>query len=125
MTIRTHQKIRIRCIFLLGGGFLFCAGCSQPLRTLMDLGSEQNAQQSFVRESDARFKVLLRDVKSGRPKTGSTQEQVVARYGQPVLIERNTFLYRSPVGFFDGPKVYLDFDEKKLLIGARINEDVR
>ena len=91
----------------------------------MDLGSEQNAQQSFVKESNARFKVLLRDVERGRLKSGSTQEQVVARYGQPVFIEGDTFLYRSPVGFFDAPKVYLDFDKKKCLVKARISENVR
>ncbi|MEK7850062.1 MAG: hypothetical protein AAB213_04545 [Candidatus Omnitrophota bacterium] len=112
---------------------LFCGivvfsllGCSQPLRTLMDVSSEQKAQQNFIKIEEARFKAVLREARAGRIKKGTVRESIVARYGEPVLNTGSYFLYRGPVDFFDSPKVYLDFDEKGALIGTRIEErDVR
>ncbi|MFH0940858.1 MAG: hypothetical protein V1840_03275 [Candidatus Omnitrophota bacterium] len=97
-------------------------GCSQPLRTLMAVGSEQKAQQSFVKIEEARFKAVLREARAGRIKKGTARESIVARYGEPVINTESYCLYRGPVDFFNSPKVYLDFDEKGALIGTRIAE---
>ena len=98
------------------------SGCSQPLRTLMAVGSEQKAQQSFVKIEEARFKAVLGEARAGRIKKGTARENIVARYGEPIINTESYFLYRDPVGFFDSPKVYLDFDEKGALTGTRITE---
>jgi len=86
----------------------------------MDVGSEQKAQQNFIKTEEARFKVVLREARAGRIKKGTARKNIVASYGEPVLDTGATFLYRDPVDFFDSPKVYLDFDEKGELIGTRI-----
>jgi hypothetical protein len=113
-------------ILLCGIAVFLLSGCSQPLRTLMDVGAEQKAQQNFIKIEQARFKAVLREARAGHIKNGTARESIVARYGEPVLSNGSYFLYRDPVGFFDSPKVYLDFDEKGALIGARIEErDVR
>lgn len=88
----------------------------------MDVGAEQKAQQNFVGIEQARFKAVLREARAGRIKKGTTRESIVARYGEPVLDTGAAFLYRDPIGFFDSPKVYLDFDEKGALTGVRIAE---
>jgi hypothetical protein len=54
---------------------------------------------------------------------GLRQERVVARYGEPVLREGRTFLYRDPVAFFDSQKVYLSFDEAGLLSSIKVVTD--
>jgi len=102
---------------------LCCCGCSQPLRTLMAVGNEQKEQAAYVRQKQERFKVLLRDIHRGRLLPGLRQERVVARYGEPVLREDRTFLYRDPVAFFDSPKVYLSFDEAGLLSSIKVVAD--
>ena len=89
----------------------------------MDLGAEQEAQQSFVRKEKSRFNLLLREARRSRLKLGTPRVEVVSRYGEPILEKGKTMLYRSPVEFFGAPKVYLDFDEAQRLVGVRIIEE--
>ncbi|MFA5039193.1 MAG: hypothetical protein WC732_05895 [Candidatus Omnitrophota bacterium] len=98
----------------------FCAGCSQPLRTLMELGGEQKAQQAYVRQKQARFEALLRDIERQRLLPGLRKERVVARYGEPVLTEGGVFLYRDPVDFVGAKKVYLEFNDRDLLDSIKV-----
>lgn len=102
----------------------------------MELGAEQKAQQRFVHEESRRFDALLRDAKAGRIKKGMRLEEVVARYGEPVVEKARspqgiegpvtTLLYRNPVVFFGASKVYLDFGTEGRLEAVRIEEaDVR
>ena len=99
---------------------IFISGCSQPLRTLMDLGSEKNAQGNFVKKQNLKMDMLLQDIKKGRLKKGMSSPFIIARYGEPVLKIKTTFVYRNAVEFFHTPKVYLDFDEKGLLMDIRL-----
>ncbi len=110
-------------IFSLVGASL---GCSQPLRTLMSVGAEQKAQQKIIETQETRFKNVLKEARAGSIKNGVSRENIIARYGEPVLDKGSYFLYRDPVDYFNSPKVYLDFDEKGALIATRIEErDVR
>lgn len=106
----------ISVVFLLG----CLGGCSQPLRTLMDLSNEQKSQQDYVARERARFKVLLRDAREDRLKAGLAFSDVISRYGTPVLGKDGSFLYRDPVDFFNSPKVYMVFDESDRLTQIRI-----
>jgi len=115
-----HCPIRIAVLSL---AISCCCGCSQPLRTLIAVGDEQKEQAVYVRQEQARFKALLRDIHRGRLLPGLRQERVLARYGEPVLREGRTFLYRDPVAFFGSPKVYLEFDETDLLSSFKVVTD--
>lgn len=99
------------------------AGCSQPLKTLMAVGQEQAGQQAYVREKEARFEALWRDVQRARLLPGLRQEKVLARYGEPVLRKGRTFLYRNPVEFTGAKKVYLEFDEQDILQSIKAVSD--
>lgn len=96
--------------------FFLLAGCSQPLRTLMELGREQKAQQDFVAKAEAQFERLRKDISSGRLTAGELKENVLARYGEPVLEKTQgggqIWLYRFPVVFLGAEKVYLSFDAR-------------
>lgn len=111
-------------LFLIGGFLFLLSGCSQPLRTLMALGHEQEAQQKLVAQENANFKRLWNDVTRGRLKPGVTQQEILNRYGAPVLEQGRTFLYRRPTEYFATPKVYLDFDEKGILTGISKEDNV-
>ncbi len=106
---------------VLCAGFLAC-GCSQPLRTLMDLDAEQKAQQRYVNSEDAKFAVLVKDIKEHRLQPGGMKHRVIARYGEPVVIQDKTFLYRRAQSFFPKTKVYLTFDDKDVLKKINLEE---
>jgi hypothetical protein len=114
---------------ILFAGFLFgLTGCGQPLRTLMDLGAEQDAQQVFVSSENKRFEALLRAAKRGKIKAGMSRTEVVNRYGEPILIKegigKTILLYRRPAEFLNPAKVYLEFDAQGLLTAVRIEENI-
>ncbi len=105
------------CAVVLASGL---SGCSQPLRTLMALGSEQDGQKRYVESQRQRFKVVLRHARQNRIKYGTARSVVIRRYGEPVLENEGTCLYRDPVDFLHSPKVYMTFDEKQNLLEIRI-----
>ncbi len=111
--------IKTKAFFWVFGLCCFFSGCSQPLRTLMDLGSEQKEQQAFVKKQGVKFDLLLSDIRRARLKIGTPRSEIVARYGGPVLEEGNTLLYRKPAEFLNSPKVYLDFDGTDHLVAIR------
>lgn len=113
---------KLTVFFVLGLAVL--SGCSQPLQTLMELNSEQAGQQAYVRGKQARFNALMRDIERDRLPLGLRKEKVLARYGQPVIIEEgNVFLYRDPVGFVGSPKVYIGFDKNDLVSSVKVAND--
>ncbi len=102
--------------------FVFLYGCSQPLRVLMEVDSEQKSQASQVAHQRSLFAALLKDLKRERLKTGTRKSTIVSRYGDPVLEENNSLLYRDPVDFFNSEKVYLSFNDKDELNQIKIEE---
>ncbi len=123
MIMQIKRSIRVKFILFLA--FIFVSGCSQPLRTLMSVGSEQKAQGAYVKRQDRCFDLLMRDIKRERLKIGVSDQYVISRYGEPVLKKGSTFVYRKAVEFLDTPKVYLDFDEKGLLTNIRVQDQNR
>jgi hypothetical protein len=124
MTPMKKTMTQMKDFLWVAGVCCLLVGCSPPLRTLVDLSAEQKNQRAFVKKEDARFKVLLDDIRYGRLKIGTTlRSQVVARYGEPVLEEDRTLLYRRPVEFFNASKVYLDFDEAGRLAAIKSVEE--
>ena len=121
------------CLFVCSVLFLI-SGCSQPLRTLMAVGAEQKQQQAVIRNQNLRFESLLKAARTGSLKSGTAKQAIISRYGSPTLEKippfglqeekniKTTVLYRSPVGYFNSPKVYLDFDENDILVNMRIEE---
>jgi len=75
----------------LGFLLVLAAGCSQPLRTLMELGGEQDTLQSRVKSQGALFAELLRDIEDGALAAGTTRGEIISRYGLPV-VERGPVL---------------------------------
>lgn len=117
-----HKKpYCLGCISILVLLGLF-SGCSQPMRTLMELDSEQKSQCAQVEAQRARFEVLLRDAKNKRLKLGSRRASIVSRYGLPVLEQDNVLFYRDPVDFFNSDKVYLTINALGALTDIRIEK---
>jgi hypothetical protein len=108
-------------LFFIGAS-LFFVGCSEPMRTLMAVDAEQKAQRKMVNHQGVCFDALLKEVREKRIKIGTRQEDIVARFGEPVVKKEKEFLYRNSVAFFDAPKVYMIFDDKGLLHDIRIEE---
>ena len=115
-------------LFIIAALF-YLSGCSEPLRTLIDLGNEQKAQKNFVAQENQIFDLLLREAKKGMIKAGRSKQQIISRYGEPVIVSpgeaepvQETFLYRRPVEFTGASKVYLDFDKNGVLLAVRIEE---
>ena len=99
---------------------VLAAGCSQPLRTLMELSKEQDELQGTVTSQGVLFAELLRDVEKDALAMGTTRAGIVKRYGRPVLERGTVLLYRYPVAFFEGSKVYLELDAAGRLENIRV-----
>jgi hypothetical protein len=110
---------RIMLLWILG---VFTAGCGQPLRTLMELGREQDALQECVVSRSAFFTKLLRDIEEGALAPGTARPEIIRLYGTPVLERGGVLLYRHPAAFFEGPKVYLELDAAGRLENIRVVE---
>lgn len=119
---RVNKYHFLRRFFIFAILFICATGCSQPLRTLIELGKEKQAQENYVARSRARFKLMLGDIKKGRLKIGTARTRVISLYGKPVLEDGGTLLYRDPVDFLHSAKVYLIFNEDAVLTGIRTEE---
>jgi len=86
------------------------------------LGKEQDTLQGMVRAQGVSFTGLLRDIEKGALVPGTTRAEIVRRYGRPVLERGHVLLYRHPVAFFEGPKVYLECDAAGRLENIRVVE---
>ena len=97
----------------------FCSACSQPLRTLMRVTKEQDAQAKYISVQEKKFKVLIRDIEEQRIRIGYSKQHCIKRYGEPIRENQEegqvVLLYRRPRDFFPSQKVYLYFDQKGLL----------
>ena len=69
-----------------------------------------------------KFDLLFKDVESDKIGKGARKEYIISRYGEPVLEDGGVFLYRKSAIFFNSPKVYLEFDDKDILINIRIEK---
>jgi len=98
------------------------AGCGQPLHTLQEMGAEKDAQLHLVKAQGVSFKELLHDVDKDALAVGTSRAEIITRYGAPVLENGPVLMYRYPVAFFEGPKIYLELDTSGELENIRIVE---
>jgi len=108
--------------------FMF-TGCAKlkhlpQLLTLKSLGEGQADMDDYVKEQDAKFALMLEDIKKNEIKEHSHQNAIVRHYGEPVFKREITdqddikeeWLYRRAVEYFKTDKVYMYFDDKGRLI---------
>lgn len=108
--------------------FSMAGGCSlwskrEAIATLKELAREKEAQKQWVMQAQARFQQLLDDVEARKVTEGISADEILRRYGEPVLRRcpdpysraACMWLYRHPVRYFDSDKVYFYFDESKRL----------
>jgi len=118
------RKIILFCSLLI-----FLSGCAilehkDQLLTLKRLGDDQARQEQFIKRQERNFKLLLADINRGLLKKGTTRQQILSRYGEPISIKEikddsrfsEQFAYRHPEQFFGSEKVYLLFDNNQILV---------
>ncbi|MFC1709348.1 hypothetical protein ACFL2J_04755 [Candidatus Omnitrophota bacterium] len=110
-TIGTMTK-RILILLLT---LAFLSGCSQPLKTLMRVNSEQELHHKYVDAQDRKFALLLEHVEEDELEFGLSKSEVIRKYGDPVY-EKQTeaqdiFTYRESAQYNPKEKVYLYFDQ--------------
>jgi len=109
------KLLLISQIFIL----LICSACSQPLKTLIRVSKEQDAQAKYISIQEKKFKVLLSDIERQKIRTNLRKEHCVSRYGEPIVerkeADQMVLLFRRPRDFFPTEKVYLYFDQEDRL----------
>lgn len=93
------------------------------LLTLNDMAKEAERMDQYVEKRDQQFRELLEVVKSGDIKDYSTQKSILRKFGEPILdrnVEHNgktvqMYMYRYQMEKFGAEKIYLYFDDKKLI----------
>lgn len=100
---------------------------AEGLDTLIEVGRAQSdIAKENARETKA-YESVRRAVESGQLREGMKQDDVLKRFGDPVVsfdrtgTEPAKLIYiPANASFFDGPKVYLFFDDKGFLSGTKI-----
>jgi len=94
---------------------------AEGLSTLAKVGKSQDAMARALNEETKQFKDLKDAIERGAIKKGESQEEIKARYGEPVIAiagKDNTEKWVYKPGYatwFDGIKIYLFFDSDKKL----------
>lgn len=104
-------------------------GCSllrhyEQLMVLKNVGDSQREIESYLKTQAERFYQLRKDLHQGTLKIGLSKEELLTRYGEPVLskkVEGNPqiqqiFIYRHPTNYFTSDKIYLYFDKNNKLV---------
>jgi hypothetical protein len=107
---------------------LTLSGCAvinnlDGISALKELGNNQREKEIYIEKQEKSFNKLKEDVKNNQLRKGMPQGTVLSIYGKPVLCktisnkERSgeVFLYRHPTDYFSSDKIYLYFDQNKLL----------
>ena len=103
---------------------IFISGCGESVNALVNVSKEQEFQQRFVAQQKDKFKLLLVDIEGGHLKKGISKQQVIGRYGEPVIEQAEDTvtgcLYRDPLDFFASQKVYLYFGQDDNLVNFEV-----
>jgi hypothetical protein len=113
--------------FFPGVFLCFAAGCSSGWGNIMALrqySAGQNEITRYVKRTESRFAVLVADIKNNNIKTGLKYNEVLSRYGEPVItwdmaapsLASKKLLYRKPVNYFSTDRVYLYFNNYNNLV---------
>jgi len=103
---------------------VFISGCGEGVNALIKISKEQESQQRFVADQRNKFKLLLIDIEGGHLERGISRQQVIRRYGEPVIEQVEDMvtacLYRDPLDFFAPQKVYLYFGQDDNLVNFEV-----
>lgn len=116
-------------IIFLTVALLGLNGCSllqhyEQLMALKRIGDSQREIELYLKAQEEGFYKLKQDLKTKKLKIGVPQEEILARYGEPVLSKevkdkpqiQQVFLYRHPTNYFTSDKIYLYFDKNRKLV---------
>lgn len=110
-------------ILILSLSVSFLVGCAKvkhlpQLLTLKKYAETGEATDKYVETQSTSFNQLREDVQNNKLEEKISQEDLVARYGEPVYIRKvargdkqtHEWLYRHPTEFFNTDKAYFYFD---------------
>jgi len=108
------------CFFII-----IVSGCSPALTNLANLGANREATEAYVKEQKELFNKLELDLKNGSLKAGTSLDDILSAYGEPVTRKNAEYkgqsaeelLYRHPLKFFSTNMIYLYFDKDRYLFG--------
>ena len=110
--------------------FLLASGtCEAGLGELRAIAASQaDAQKAYAEETKA-FERVKAAVQSGEIAKGESKEEIIKRYGEPVVntaefkTDRDKWIYKpARSSFFSGAKVYLYFGKDDKLDEIKITE---
>lgn len=99
-------------------------GCAkfQALMTLKSVGDSQSEIERYLAKQEKLFNNLVRDVKENALRPGISKSQFLKTYGEPIIVSRQQSLaqqerlfYRHPTEYFTSDRVYVYFDDGKLV----------
>lgn len=102
----------------------FFSGCAlkeyrDQISLLRQLSASQADIGQYLQKQEALFRQLVLDLETERLVAGVSKQEVITRYGEPVLARRYItedkniafkLLYRAPNEYFHTTRVYLYFD---------------
>lgn len=108
-------------IWVLASSIFF--GCSSRILNLIAFNNNSKAIEKETQLQQNNFDKLMDDINNVRLKKELSKNDIISLYGKPILVKKidrgssEEWLYRSPLKYFDTPKIYLIFDnQEKLLI---------
>jgi len=119
------KKIVIVSAILLSCVYAFAEG----LDSLIELARSKASAAKIAREETDNFENIQRAVTNGSIEKGQSRDLIKRRYGAPVINfpkeknEKETWIYKpGDASVFDGPKIYLFFDDNGNLDGIKTVE---
>ncbi|MFA6216428.1 MAG: hypothetical protein WDL87_02080 [Candidatus Omnitrophota bacterium] len=108
---------------------IIITGCLSPdfnyegLLTLKRLAAEQKETKHYLKKQEQLFNRLRKDFEKNKLQIGSSQEEIIARYGQPLSItqensqenSKTAFYYRCPTQRLTAQEIYLYFNQEHAL----------
>lgn len=100
----------------------------EPLINLKNLGENRAQMDKYLKAEEGRYKKLELDLKDKRLKEGISRQELVSRYGEPVLsrptagqpARGEVLIYRHPTEYFSSDMIYLYLDDKDRLASYQI-----
>lgn len=91
---------------------------------LRQYSAGQSEIARYIKNGESHFNMLIADIEKRNIKIGAKYNDILRRYGEPVLIWNTEapsliskkLLYRKPVDYFSTDRVYLYFDNSDALV---------
>ncbi|MDD5195123.1 MAG: hypothetical protein PHQ96_05575 [Candidatus Omnitrophica bacterium] len=101
---------------------ILLGGCGGALGTLIELGGNEKLKRKSAQEETHNFLALKAALINNKIHEGITTEEVMRRFGEPVLSYQEAaagrWVYKAAAAdWFSGEKIYLFFDKNGNLTG--------